>query len=59
MYRNRGKEKAAESVPSVLRKQLVDVKRLLTTDTNDQSRWSSRTMRGDVDKEIRSRYIRS
>jgi hypothetical protein len=59
MYLNRGKEKAAESVPSVLRKQLVDVKRLPATDTNDQSRWSSRTMWGDVDKKIWSWYIRS
>jgi hypothetical protein len=37
----------------------MDVKRSLTTNTNDQSRQSSRTTRGDVDKEVQSRSYRN
>jgi hypothetical protein len=54
MYLNRGKQKAAEP-----RKQHVNMKRSLAIDTNDEWRWSSRTTRGDVDKEVRSWYRRS
>jgi hypothetical protein len=53
---NRGKQKAAEPVSTALGKQHVDVKLSSATDTNEQSRWSSRTMRGDMDTTVTTKY---
>jgi hypothetical protein len=61
VYLNHGKQKVIahmcvdpESLPTEPSKQPMGVKRSSVTDTDDQSRRSSRTTRGDVEKEVGS-----